>query len=567
MVEDVEDAHEGEASRSIQRDPSAFVERRDGPALPAVARSGKTSCMRALLAALPLCIPLAAQASPPQSAPQSRVEPQVRLDPLFTDGAVLQRDLPVRVAGHAPPGASVHVSIAGADAPARADADGRFAVFLAPLPAGGPFTLAVRAEGAMPVELREILVGEVWLCSGQSNMEWPMRAQKDAPDAWQSARDPELRLFRVPRRAVLEPATDCAARWEPCTPESAKEFSAVAHAFGSALRARLGVPVGLVESAFGGTRAEAWTRPPALAGNPVLEPILAHWRQVAERWPDARREHERALAEWTAKSNGGGEATPRPRPPVAPDSQHAPGTLFFGMVAPLTRFTFRGVIWYQGESNAQRAEQYATLFPAMIRDWRDAFGQGDLPFLFVQLANFRPGEPQVAWAELRDAQRRTLGALPNTAMAVAIDLGEAGDIHPGRKGEIGRRLSLAARALCYGERELVWSGPLYSHLRVEGPRAVVWFDHAGGGLVAAGAAGALRGFEVAGADREFVPADAVIDGRTVVVSSDAIAAPVAVRYSWAADPDGNLTNVEGLPASPFRTDGWPGVTARKVVPE
>jgi sialate O-acetylesterase len=254
---------------------------------------------------------------------------------------------------------------------------------------------------------------------------------------------------------------------------------------------------------------------------------------------------------------------PQPRPPLPVNNQNAPTALYNGMLAPLIPYSIQGAIWYQGESNAGQAYQYRRLFPAMIQNWRNDWNEGDFPFLFVQLANFMAAKPDPsdsAWAELREAQTMTL-ALPNTGMAVIIDIGDANDIHPKNKQDVGKRLALWALAKTYGKK-LVYSGPIYKSMRIEGHNIILRFDHVGGGLVAMGGE-PLKGFAITGADRKFVWADARIDGQTVVASSDKVPEPVAVRYGWADNPVCNLYDKEGLPATPFRTDDWPGVTANK----
>ncbi|MFQ5503729.1 MAG: sialate O-acetylesterase, partial [Planctomycetota bacterium] len=371
-----------------------------------------------------------------------------------------------------------------------------------------------------------------------------------------AARFDRIRLFKVARTVAEKPQEDCKGSWRRCSPASIPDFSAVAYFFGRHLHRELGVPIGLIQSAWGGTPAEAWTSTEALAGTPELAPILERWRKILAGYPEARRRHEQRLAAW--KKAPRAKRGRRPRPPRGPRHQHRPSGLYQGMIHPLTRLRTRGVIWYQGEANASRAYQYRTLFPLMIRDWRRAFGQDRLPFLFVQLANFklRRGDGR-SWAELREAQLMTL-AFPDTAMAVTIDIGNPADIHPKNKQEVGRRLALAALARVHG-RELVFSGPIYRSHRQSGNTIVLEFDHVHGGLATRGSP-VLEGFEIAGADRKFHPAKARIRGDRVLVRSDKVGKPVAVRYAWADNPVCNLVNEAELPASPFRTDDWPGVT-------
>ncbi|MGH7152051.1 MAG: sialate O-acetylesterase, partial [Planctomycetota bacterium] len=398
-------------------------------------------------------------------------------------------------------------------------------------------------------------------CSGQSNMEWPADRSAGAEEETTRPADPDLRLLVVPHRVSGEPQQELDARWVGASPNSVPGFSAVALAFGRELRSSLGVPVGLIQATWGGTPAEAWTPRQGLETSEVLRPILERWERSLAEYPEAKRRFEEETARWReASSKAKPEGKPQPRAPSAPagpDHPHRASGLWNGMVAPLVPFAIRGAIWYQGESNAARAEEYATLFPEMIRRWREAWGGGEFPFLFVQLANFRPGGKAdgSTWAELRDAQRRAL-SLPHTAMAVTIDIGEPGDIHPRNKREVGRRLSLAAKVRVYGLGGTD-SGPEYRSASVEGDALRLRFDPASGGLVAKGE---LLGFEIAGEDRRFVPAQARIDGETVLLRSPEVARPVAARYAWADDPPVSLFNGAGLPASPFRTDDGPWQT-------
>ena len=456
-------------------------------------------------------------------------EAQTRPHALFGDHMVLQCEKPIRVWGSSGPGASVSVSlwnagVAGeprllAEGAGLADDRGAWDVRLAAQPPGGPYEL--RIAGESDSVFRDVWLGEVWICSGQSNMEWPVRQAKDAEAEIAGADHPGIRLFQTPRRAAPVPETHVEAEWRTCSPESVAGFSAVGYSFGRALHERIDRPVGLIQAAWGGTPAEAWTAPASLRDDPDFAEILVR----------------------------------KPR-----HGSWAPSALFHGMIAPLTRYGIRGVIWYQGESNADRAWQYRRLFPAMIRSWREAFRQGDIPFLFVQLANFKaraeqPGESE--WAELREAQTRAL-SLPRTGMAVTIDIGEADDIHPRNKQEVGRRLALAAMPAAYG-KEVASSGPRYRAMEIDGSRVRVFFRAVADGLRTSDGE-EPRGFALAGADRVFHWASAVVEGRSVVVESPEVQEPVAVRYAWADNPDANLANAAGLPAAPFRTDDWPGVT-------
>jgi sialate O-acetylesterase len=441
----------------------------------------------------------------------------------FTDHMVLQRELPVNVFGRALPLAEVRVEVAGQSVTSTADARGQWLATLEPLEAGGPHEMTVASVGHT-VTLRDVLVGEVWLASGQSNMQWPVKSLRpgDVRQLLSSAGDRELRLFRIELRSNETPQSTVEnTGWQLDDERAAAEFSAVAYHFGRELRAELGVPVGIVQSAFGGTSAEAWTPAGALERDDAARRTLSY----SEDLPD----------------------------------QNRPGWLFNGMIAPIVPMTWRGVIWYQGENNASRHEQYRTLFPLMIESWREVFRQPALPFGFVQLASFMPiadHPTDVDWARLRDAQRHTLLTVPHTGMAVAIDIGEADDIHPRNKKDVGLRLARWALHDVYDRPDVVPGGPLFDDAAFDGNRAIIRFTRAAGLATRDGAA--VGGFTLAGDDRVFHRADAVIDGDTVIVSSDAVANPVAVRYAWAANPaDANLVNAQNLPAGPFRTDDWP----------
>ncbi len=484
---------------------------------------------------------------------------QISLAPIFQDRMVLQRDVPIRIWGNAPAGEMVQFQLGNATMAVIADGDGKFDFYFPPTPAGGPHQLLANGtSGAL--FLSDVLVGDVWLCSGQSNMEWQMRRFDALAPTIAAANDPRVRFVTVARNVAGAPQSKFAGAWQSATPDTVRDLSCVAYHFAAELRRRENVPIGLIVAAVGGTPAEAWTRRGALAASPALQPIVERWDSTLANHGTALAAHETALAAWqkaveAAKADG--KTPPRqPAAPPGPDHPHRASGLFDGMIAPLVPTTIRGVIWYQGESNASRAEQYRTLFPTLIRDWRDAFGQGDLPFLFVQLANFAAGPRRHEWAELREAQREAL-TLPRTGMAVAIDLGESADIHPGRKDEVGRRLALLARRIAHGDA-VAATGPVYAGCRIEQDRVRLYFTTTSG-LVARG--GKLTGFVVAGADRRFVPANAVLDGDTVVVSGAGVLEPRAVRYAWDCDPPVSLFDGEGLPASPFRTDDWPFATA------
>lgn len=475
----------------------------------------------------------------------------VTLPAVLADHMVVQRGLPVHVWGMASAGEAISVTFRAEAKSTTADVLGRWSVYLAPVEAGGPFSITVK--GSNTIVLNDVLVGDVWVASGQSNMELPMTRVNNAESEIAAAQYPKIRIFQIKKKTADYPLTDVDAKtWAACTPETVADSSAVAYFFARNVQQKTGVPIGLIETYWGGTAAEAWTSLHSLAADPALMPVFAARAKAVDDEAEARlwrskedRELQQAIAQ--AKAEG----RPVPSRPYHPDFQAwAPGALYNAMVAPLTPFAIRGVIWYQGEANsgADRAYLYARVFQTMIRDWRAAWGEGDFPFLFVQIANWNTS-PEGLWPEVRESQRQAL-ALKNTAMAVIIDTSDGTDLHPKNKQDVGLRLALAARATVYGEK-IEYSGPMFRQMATEDRALRLWFDHATGGLVAKG--DVLKGFEVAGDDGKFVVADAHIDGTSVVVSSSTVPAPVAVRYGWAPNPDCNLYNRDGLPASPFRS--------------
>ena len=447
-----------------------------------------------------------------------------RLGAPFTDNMVLQRDTRVPVWGWAAPNEQVSLQGSwGERASVVADAQGAWLVKMPTCAPGGPFSLVI-CGASETTTLENVMVGEVWFCSGQSNMEKPIGNQPgqvpclDHERELASANYPAIRLYKVPKSKKDAPEKTCTATWQICTSQTVDRFSACGYFFGRTLHKELGVPVGLIDATWGGTAVELWTSEKALLS-------------------------EQAMAERIKRN------------PQAPPHS----LLFNGMVAPMVPYALRGVIWYQGEANVPRAYQYRRSFPLMIEDWRAQWQQGDFPFLFAQIAPFKPYDNRAgSSAELRDAQLFTLRSVKNTGMAVTTDITDnLNDIHPPNKQEVGRRLALWAMVLAYGGTAEC-SGPLYREMRIEGDKIRLMFDHAAGKLDARG--GPLREFTIAGADTNFVPADAVIDGETVVVSAKGVSKPVAVRCGWNNAPQPNLFNKAGLPASPFRTDNWPGVT-------
>jgi sialate O-acetylesterase len=477
------------------------------------------------------------------------VRADVTVPALLADHMVVQRGLPVHVWGMAAPHEAVSIAFRGETKAGTADDDGRWSIYLSPGAAGGPFDLSIKATNT--IVLHDILVGDVWVASGQSNMEFPMTGLVNAQTEITAAQYPKIRLFLVKHKPADYPLENVESKgWAACTPESAADSSAVAYFFARNLQQKLGVPIGLIESSWGGTAAESWTSLHTLGADAALMPVFsARAKMVDEQSTNVLRQQREEVEFQKAVEQAKADGKPLPGPQWHPDfAAWAPAALYNGMIAPLTPFAIRGVIWYQGEANAspERASLYARLFQTMIRDWRNSWGEGDFPFLFVQIANWNT-EPGELWPDVRNAQRQAL-APRNTGMAVTIDIGDPNDIHPKNKQDVGLRLSLAARAITYGEK-VEWSGPLYRQIAREENALRVWFDHANG-LMAKGAT--VTGFEIAGADGKYSAADAKIEGTSVVVSSAAVPAPVSVRYGWAPNPNCNLFNKEELPASPFQ---------------
>lgn len=486
----------------------------------------------------------------------------VKVPPIFSDNMVLQRQVEIPVWGTATPGEEVTVALETETVTTKADRSGKWLVHLKPREAGGNYTLIIRGNNIL--SFTRVMVGEVWVCSGQSNMEWPLKLANNAEAEIAAANDKALRGIVIKKAISSKPTSEMSGSWALCTPEVAGDFSAVAYFFAKHLRETLNVPVGLIMTYWGGTPAEAWTEASFLQSDPDFEPLLKRWNENLGKVQANLDEFEKSFKVWKNESiKAENEGRPVGDPPKMPEdprrSPHRPTGLYNAMISPLLPYAMRGAIWYQGESNAGRAYQYRKLFPAMINSWRKAWGQGDFPFLFVQLANFTPTFPEPresAWAELREAQTMTL-SLPNTGMAVIIDIGEAGDIHPRNKQDVGKRLGLQAEKIVYG-REVAASGPMYESMQIEEGKIRIKFKHADNGLSAKD--GDLKGFAIAGEDHKFVWANAVIEGDSVVVSAEGVAKPVEVRYAWDDNPVCNLYNGAGLPACPFRTDDWPGKT-------
>jgi sialate O-acetylesterase len=462
----------------------------------------------------------------------------VSLNNMFGDHMVLQQGIKNKVWGKADPGEQVAVTLGGQTHSTAAAADGTWHVFLDPVKEyGGPHTLTVKGKNT--VTFSDVLIGEVWVCAGQSNMQWSVNQSNDPDLEKAAAKFPNIRLISVPQVGTQEPQWNFNGKWAVCSPETVGNFSAVGYCFGRQLNQTLGVPVGLINNAWGGSAAEAWVKREKIVAHPTLKAIHDRWvkTESAEK-PDENQ----------MKGNA------------------RPGNIHSGVLTPSIGYGIKGAIWYQGESNAGRAYQYRELFPFMIKSWREEWGLGDFPFYWVQLADFKAERAEPAesdWAELREAQTMTMKALPNTGEAVIIDIGEGKDIHPKNKQDVAKRLARWALAETYKVPGIAARSPLYKGMEKQGSKIVLSFDNVGTKAADWRPFDVAEpiGFTIAGADKKFVPAKAVIlaDGR-IEVSSEAVAEPVAVRYAWADNPVCNMYSAAGLPLTPFRTDDFPGVT-------
>jgi sialate O-acetylesterase len=478
----------------------------------------------------------------------SMLHAEVRLPKLISDHGVLQRDAPIHIWGWADPGQSISVSLHQQHVATAANDIGNWSLYLQPEKAGGPYDLQVNT-----LTVSDLLIGDVWFASGQSNMELPLLGfpgnapLKNGPQEIAAANHPNLRLLHIKEKASMYPLDDQPATWTICTPETASTFSAVAYFFGREISEREHVPIGIIDSTWGGTPAEAWISLDGLSADASLMPVFATWSHITDEHKDIPATVSRERAEdATAKQAG----QPLPKHPWHPNlDSWAPAGLFNGMIAPATPLSIKGVIWYQGETNSalDRANQYYRIFPALISDWRKQWQQGDFPFLYVQISSFT-STPYEDWGIIRDAQRRTL-RLANTAMAVSIDVGEPNNVHPADKQTVAARLALGARALAYGET-LEYSGPLFRQATPDGAAMRIWFDHTAGQLTLKSPAG----FELAGEDHHFAPATAQVDKDTIIVASPTIEHPRYVRYAWENAPPATLFNRAGLPASTFTSE-------------
>lgn len=490
----------------------------------------------------------------------------IRLPAIIADNMVLQQKSAVALWGWADPGEAIEIKSSwdSKTIKIKANKKGEWEVKLKTISAGGPY--AIVFKGNNTITLRNVLLGEVWLCSGQSNMEFPLSRQQ----GWRTgvvnyetetaaANYPNLRLFTVEQQTATVPQKDVSGNWVSCTPETVANFSAVAYYFGKEIQAATGFPVGLIHSSWGGTPAESWTSKEVLENDNDLKPILDRYNKALVNYPADLKTYEDQLEQW--KKNGGeikskvGTVKKEPVKPADPLIHYkSPTKLYNAMIHPLITFTLKGVIWYQGESNSDRAYQYRQLFPALINSWRKEW-QTDFPFYFVQITPHKTKNP-----EIREAQLFTYKNVKKTGIVVTTDAGDSIDIHPRKKEVVGKRLALWALAKNYG-KNIVYSGPIYRSMKSEGNKIRIQFDFADDGLVAKD--DLLTEFTIAGADQHFVTAKAIIEKNTIVVWNNNIENPVAVRFGWKNVPKAELYNKAGLPASPFKTDDWPGETVGK----
>jgi sialate O-acetylesterase len=476
---------------------------------------------------------------------------ELRLPHVLSSHMVVQREQPIHIWGWAAPGAQIAITLGQEHLTTTADDLNHWSVYLAPKPAGGPYAITVEGDNGQ-LKLEDVLVGDVWIASGQSNMEMPLQGfgpknpVKDGETAITHAADAKIRLLMVPHASAGNPLDDTTATWEVCSPESAREFSAVAYFFAREIRSLEKVPIGIVDSTWGGTPGESWVSLPALARDESLMPVFQVWARFMNEQTDlsALRERERREDE-TARAAG----EPMPKHPWHPDPvSYQPAGLYNGMIAPLTKMSIAGVIWYQGETNSklERAPIYERVLSTMIEDWREQWHEGDFPFLYAQISSFR-STPEEAWGVVRDAQRRAL-FVHNTGMAVTIDVGDPDNVHPGDKETVGHRLALLAEKIVYS-KPVNASGPLFLRADVEGGNVRLRFSSKD--LVCKSP---CAGFELAGEDHHFASADASVQGDSMLVSSAGITHPVYARYAWANAAVASLFNSEGLPASTFTSE-------------
>ena len=485
---------------------------------------------------------------------------QVKLPAIIADNMVLQQKSTITLWGWANAAEKITVTASWNKKPVMvtADNDGKWSVNIKTINAGGPYTIVFAASNT--IEIKNVLMGEVWLASGQSNMEFFMTKMTGGytgvlnyQEEIKAADYPLIRMIDVPNKVADEPQHDFMGKWKICSPQTADTFSAVAYYFAKAVHTATGYPIGIINATWGGTPAESWTRKGILEKDSSFNIILDRYKKLCDEYPAAFEKYKIELDKWKADTSKNKSAAPRE--PIGPHHNNSPYKLYNGMIAPLLSYTIKGVIWYQGEGNAGRAAQYRRLFPAMIANWRNDFNNNKMPFYFVQISPHRSQNP-----EIRDAQLYTLRTVANTGMVVTTDNGDSLDIHPRNKKLVGERLSLWALKNEYGKKNIVASGPLYKSMKAEGNKIRIQFDNADG-LIAKD--NDLKEFTIAAADSNFVAAKAIIEGNTIVVWSEAVQKPVAVRFAWRNVPSPDLYNKADLPASPFRTDNWKLTTEGK----
>jgi len=485
---------------------------------------------------------------------------EVRLPNLFQNHMVLQQETTCPVWGWAEPGEKIQIQVAGQTKTVQTGEDSKWRVFIDPMEAGGPYTVTVKGR-ASELVLEDVLVGEVWLCSGQSNMAMTVSGAMNSEEEAAAATLPAIRMATIARKAAGLPQENCDLNgWMVCSPQTVPQFSATAYYFGRHLHQKLDVPVGLINASWGGTRIETWMSRASLMELESGRAELDKMKEEAVQYDPEKAEKafQKRKREWKAEGSPPKKRPPLPAPPDA--RKNAAAAQYHAMIAPLVPYAVRGAIWYQGERNAnlmKDAYEYRKELPQLIEGWRKAWDRGDFPFLFVQLPNFGGKDGNIL-AVNRESMLLSL-ATENTGMAVTIDIGDTKDIHPKNKQDVGKRLGLLARSLAYGEN-LVSSGPLYESMEIMGGTVAIRFDHGGSKLT--GQEGNLEGFTIAGKDKVFLEATAKIEGDRVIVRNDRVTNPKAVRYAWGGDPPWSLTNEEGLPASPFRTDNWEVMPSR-----
>lgn len=490
---------------------------------------------------------------------------EVKLPSLVGSNMVLQQNEEVVIWGWANPGEEISVKASWLKKAAETITDdkGNWQLTVKTPKAGGPYSITIKGENT--IELSNILMGDVWICSGQSNMHLPVGKSSgwktgvvNSEEEVKNANYPEIRLFTVDRVTSDTLLNDVKGEWQPCSSKEMYEFSGVGYFFGREIYLTQHIPIGLINVSWGGTPAEAWMKKSVLQSDSDFVPLLENYEFLVEHYDENIAKFKVEYPAWQAERDSLeklGEKIQRsaPRRPIDKLSNKAPNLIYNGMIHPILNEKIKGVIWYQGENNARLAYQYRKLFPALIQNWRDDFNSGDFPFYFVQIAPHRSQNP-----EIRESQLLTLKSVENTGMAVTTDVGDTNNIHPLNKQVVGHRLALWARAKTYNEKGLVYSGPIYKSVEFKEGKAYISFDHVGSGLMCKG--DSLTNFTICGPDKNFLPAKAEIVGDKVVVYTQYVSNPVSVRFGWNYTPFHNLYNKDGLPASPFRTDDWPGAT-------